>query len=272
MNALSNLCLSKIEKFYFKYFGKAKYTELNYRLFKTFIKCLGVNNWESSSVSGEKWVIDNLLMHYGFKKGAVFFDVGSNIGNYAKDVFAAYPNTQGFLFEPHPETFKKLERESILNSAKMYNIAFGEKSERLEFYDRADIPGGSSHASLYPEVISGIHLQTPVGIQVEVQTLDLFCIENQITQIDFLKIDTEGHELAVLKGAKNLIAERKIKLIQFEFNEMNIISKTYMRDFIELLSNYQLHRVLPDGYFPLNNCIQDIEIFGFQNILAIPKN
>lgn len=55
MNALSNLCLSSIEKFYFKYFGKAKYTELNYRLFKTFIKCLGVNNWESSSVSGEKW-------------------------------------------------------------------------------------------------------------------------------------------------------------------------------------------------------------------------
>jgi hypothetical protein len=90
--------------------------------------------------------------------------------------------------------------------------------------------------------------------------------------IDFLKIDTEGHELAVLKGAKNLIAQQKIQLIQFEFNEMNVVSRTYMRDFVELLSNYQLHRVVPDGYFPLNNCVQDIEIFGFQNILAIPQN
>ena len=201
MNALSNLCLSSIEKFYFKYFGKAKYTELNYRLFKTFIKCLGVNNWESSSVSGEKWVIDNLLMHYGFKKGAVFFDVGSNIGNYAKDVFAAYPNTQGFLFEPHPTSFNKLKSDSALNSANKFNIALGERNEKLKFYDRADVEG-SEHASLYCKAISGIHQQEVVEIEVEVQTLDLFCQENQISHIDFLKIDTEGHELAVLKAAR----------------------------------------------------------------------
>jgi len=153
----------------------------------------------------------------------------------------------------------------------MYNIAFGEKSERLKIYDRSDISDGSSHASLYPEVISGIHFQAPVETEVEIKALDTFCIENQIPQVDFLKIDTEGHELAVLKGAKNLISENKIKLIQFEFNEMNVISRIYMRDFIELLNNYQLHRVLPDGYFPLNNCVSDIEVFGFQNILAIKK-
>jgi len=270
MNALSNFCLSSIERFYFKYFGKAKYTELNYRLFKTFIKCLGVNNWESSSVSGEKWVIDNLLMHYGFKNGAVFFDVGSNIGNYAKDVFAAYPNTQGFLFEPHPSSFAKLNSDNTLKLANKYNIALGEKNEKLKFYDRADFEG-SEHASLYSEAISGIHHKSVVEIEVEVQTLDSFCKKMDISRVDFLKIDTEGHELSVLKGASHLISEKKIKLIQFEFNEMNAVSRTYMRDFSEFLCDYQLHRVLPDGYFPLTNCLLDNELFGFQNILAIPK-
>ena len=71
------------------------------------------------------------------------------------------------------------------------------------------------------------------------------------------------------KGAQKLLAGKSIRLIQFEFNEMNVISRNYMRDFLELLSNYQLHRLLPDGLLPLNNCVLDTELFGFQNILAI---
>jgi len=53
---------------------------------------------------------------------------------------------------------------------------------------------------------------------------------------------------------------------------MNVISRTFMRDFTSLLSNYQLHRLLPDGMMKLNNCILDTEIFGFQNIVAVNKN
>lgn len=84
MNKITDTFLSAFESQYFTLFGKAKHGELNYRLFKTLIKCLGVNNWESSYVSGEKWVINSLLKQYGFKTGGVFFDVGANIGNYAK--------------------------------------------------------------------------------------------------------------------------------------------------------------------------------------------
>lgn len=268
MNKITDTFLSAFESHYFTLFGKAKHGELNYRLFKTLIKCLGVNNWESSYVSGEKWVINSLLKQYGFKTGGVFFDVGANIGNYAKEVLASYPNTQGFLFEPHPASFNKLKSDSALNSANKFNIALGERNEKLKFYDRADLEG-SEHASLYSEAISGIHQQAVVEIEVEVQTLDLFCKENQISHIDFLKIDTEGHELAVLKGAQKFLAGKSIRLIQFEFNEMNVISRTYMRDFLELLSNYQLHRLLPDGLLPLNSSVQDTEIFAFQNIVAI---
>jgi FkbM family methyltransferase len=270
MKKITNTFLSVFESNYFKLFGKAKHGELNYRLFKTLIKCLGINNWENSHVSGENWVIKSLLKQYGFKNAGIFFDVGANVGNYAKEVLASYPNTQGFLFEPHPASFNKLKSDSALNFVNKFNIALGERNEKLKFYDRADIEG-SEHASLYSEAISGIHQKVVVEIEVEVQTLDLFCKERQISQIDFLKIDTEGHELSVLKGASHLISKKNIKLIQFEFNEMNVVSRTYMRDFLGLLANYQLHRLLPDGLLPLNNYVQDTEIFGFQNIVAILK-
>jgi hypothetical protein len=138
MNALSNICLSKIENFYFKYFGETRCGELNYRFFKTLIKCLAVNNWESSSVSGEKWVIDCLLKQYGFQDGSVFFDVGANIGNYANEVLTTYPTAKGFLFEPHPVSLKKLADGKNLRNAQVFNIALGEKNEFLSLYDRAD--------------------------------------------------------------------------------------------------------------------------------------
>jgi len=184
MNKITELFITAFERNYFKRFGKAKYGELNYRLFKTLLKCLGVNNWENSYVSGEDWVIKTLLKQYGFKTGGVFFDVGANIGNYAKEVLDYYPNTQGFLFEPHPTSFNKLKSDSALNSANKFNIALGERNEKLKFYDRADVEG-SEHASLYSEAISGIHKQATVEIEVDVQTLDSFCQVNQISHIDF---------------------------------------------------------------------------------------
>jgi len=269
MNKITDAFSSAFERNYFKLFGKAKHGELNYRLFKTLLKCIGVNNWESSYISGEKWVINSLLKQYGLKNGGVFFDVGANVGNYAKELLAAYPVAKGYLFEPHPVTFEKLNNDCSLGSFKKFNIALGDTNDRLKFYDRSDSVEGSTHASIYREVIAGIHSQSPIEIEVEVKTLDSFCSENNITKIDFLKIDTEGHELAVLKGARNLITNSNIKIIQFEFNEMNVISRTYMRDFLNELSSYQLNRLLPDGLFPLNKCILDTELFGFQNIVAI---
>jgi FkbM family methyltransferase len=238
----------------------------------SFVVGLGETGLTGNIYAGLMEYEDMAFLLHALRPDEIFVDVGANVGDYSKEVIASYPGTQAFLFEPHPQTFQKLENESALKAARKFNIAFGEKLEKINFYDRSDISGGSSHASFYKEVISGIHNQNPVGFEVEVKTLDSFCSDYNILKIDFLKIDTEGHELAVLKGAKNLIAQQKIQLIQFEFNEMNVVSRTYMRDFVELLSNYQLHRVVPDGYFPLNNCVQDIEIFGFQNILAIPKN
>ena len=61
--------------------------------------------------------------------------------------------------------------------------------------------------------------------------------EKKIDDIDFIKIDVEGHELAVLQGAVNMINQNRIKVIQFEFNVANILSRVFLKDFYDLLEN-----------------------------------
>ncbi len=64
--------------------------------------------------------------------------------------------------------------------------------------------------------------------------LDDFCNDHKISNIDLLKIDTEGHEKEVLEGALNLIKEKKIKYILLEFH----LSKMYKNYNIKDLENF----------------------------------
>jgi hypothetical protein len=105
--------------------------------------------------------------------------------------------------------------------------------------------------------------------QVELETIDEFCINNQIKEIDLLKIDIEGHELIALKGAINMLKALKINYIQFEFSEFNIESKTYFRDFYNLLcSNYNIYRVVKNGLYLIGNYNENLEVFQTSNFIA----
>lgn len=86
-----------------------------------------------------------------------------------------------------------------------------------------------------------------------------------------LKIDTEGNELAVLHGAQNALKNGKIEMVHFEFNEMNVISRVFFRDFWNLLHplGFQFYRLLPNSAFEITRYSPvDCEIFAFQNIIA----
>jgi hypothetical protein len=105
---------------------------------------------------------------------------------------------------------------------------------------------------------------------VELRTLDDFCAERGIGRIDLLKIDVEGHELRVLEGARGLLEADAIGFIQFEFNATNIDSRSFFRDFYELLSpRYRLSRIVRDGLYPIGAYSPRHELFvGPVNYLA----
>lgn len=252
-------------------FGRKIFYKLNKILFNCSLKGLGVLNYESNELSGEKRFLSDYLQR---KNNCIVFDVGANIGGYSRMIFEINPTATVYAFEPHPKTFQNLIKNIKNQKFYAYNYAIGHKSAggRITLYDYED-SNGSSHASVFKEVIETIHKKKSVEHKVEVITLDSFIKSNSITGIDLLKIDTEGNELDVIKGMSECLSEGKIKIIQFEFNEMNVISRTFFKDFWDILPNYEFYRMLPDGLVKINRYEPVFcEIFAYQNIVAILKD
>jgi FkbM family methyltransferase len=230
---------------------------------------MGILNYESKLDSGETFFIKKYLKS---KDTKVIFDVGANIGDYSRIIITEAPNSILYSFEPHPVHFAALSEVAKKYKFQAINVGCGDEKGKTKIYDYRD-KNSSGHASLYKNVIEVVHFSPAREYEIEITTIDDFVREHDIKQIDFLKIDTEGHELAVLKGAKEALSNGIIKMIQFEFNDMNIVSRTFFQDFKEVLKGYSLHRMLPDGLVPMKPYLGGrrvhYELFAYQNIVAI---
>lgn len=252
-------------------FARPFFRRFNVFMFEMSLKGLGIINYENDKVSGERYFIRHILPKIVKKQKPLFFDIGANVGNYSRSLLDNFPGALIYLFEPHPVNFSALEKNITSSNIRLCNVALGECSGKLVLYDRAD-KDGSSHASLHQAVISEIHKKGVVEYEVSVETMDGICERETIGEIDFVKIDTEGNELAVLRGARELIENRRIKCIHFEFNEMNVISRVFFRDFRKTLPDFVFYRLLPKGLLLLGDSPLSTELFAFQNIIAIPKD
>ena len=252
-------------------FARPSFQKLNSRLFYLALHGLGVLNYQNASISGERYLLSKWLPRAISGPNPVFFDVGANDGQYCEMLLEHFPTAFVHAFEPHPKSYSTLVGKAFpANRAKCHNIAIGASKGFLPLYDHADNVG-SSHASLYEATITEFHEHSAVATTVPVETLDELAMREGVTYINFLKIDTEGHELAVLSGASRLLRENRIGYIQFEFNALHVFSRVFFRDFRNILSNYDLYRLLPKGLLTLDANITMTEIFAFQNILAVSK-
>jgi FkbM family methyltransferase len=246
-------------------FARKFFYKFNKLLYNLSLKGLGVLNYESHKLSGEACFIENYVSKIG--KGIVF-DVGANVGDYSKILRKSNQDIEIYAFEPHPVTFQKLLKNTECLDIKTFNVGVGSVAGALKLYDY-DNQDGSSHASLYKDVIEQIHKGNAVEHEVKIITLDEFANEHEIERVSLLKIDTEGHEMEVLKGFEQFIRANKVDLIHFEFNEMNVVSRVFFKDFWDFLPNYDFYRMLPDGLAPIKHYSPVFcEIFAYQNIVA----
>jgi FkbM family methyltransferase len=198
----------------------------------------------------------------------VIIDVGANKGDYSLMVLAVNPDAKIIAFEPHPKTYLKLKENFAGKNVNSFNKALGSDSGLLNLFDY-ESNDGSTHASIYKGVIEEIHNKVSLHHQVQVEALDKIIANLDIKNIRLLKIDTEGHELEVIRGCSNALRNQTIDYIHFEFNEMNVISRIFLRDFFALLSGYELYRLLPRGMIKIDSSPLNSEIFAYQNIVAV---
>ena len=135
------------------------------------------------------------------RPGAVVFDVGANIGAYTV-LFAQWTGAAGrvFAFEPSPPSIAGLREQLRLNGV----------SDRVEIVEAAvshrpgsavfDCGGASGTNALVPDTESSAHM-----IRVDTTSLDAFC-EARGVHPSIVKIDVEGAELDVLRGARDTLA------------------------------------------------------------------
>jgi FkbM family methyltransferase len=231
---------------------------------------MGYLNYRDMHSSGEDLVVSLISK----KNNPLIFDVGAaDNSEFLKKIFARYPLADVYEFEPNPSAYRDLARRIKNSQVHMYQLGLGEKKGKVKLYDY-DHRTATQHASIYKDNIIESHKVKTKFHVINIQTLDNFIKEKNLRRdIDFLKIDTEGSELSVLKGAINLLRKRKIRYIQFEFNEMNVYSRVFMRDFIELLPNYDLYRMMPNYLVPIKPYTPWLsEIFSYSNILCVLKD
>ena len=228
---------------------------------------MGILNCNSAT-NGE---ISFLTKYLTSLERPVVFDVGANVGNYSESVKEICSTARIYAFEPHPVTFKKLEQSAVKYEYKAINMGMGSVNKRTILYDYKN-NDGSEHASLFKNVIEQIHGGESGGHDINICRLDDIVKALDIYKINLLKVDTEGNELDVLKGSEKAIRSGMIDVIHFEFNEMNVISRVFFKDFFEFLPEYDFYRLLPNGVLHISTYIPRMcEIFAYQNIVCVKK-
>jgi FkbM family methyltransferase len=199
------------------------------------------------------------------------FDVGANVGDWARLALSVNPGTRLYCFEPSRFTFQKLVANEFPAGVSCHNVGLGSAAGDTTLFVFEE---GSGMNSLYPR--SGLEDGWNIAPQsrteaVRIETLDGFCREHGIDRIDFLKMDVEGHELDVLAGATDLLARGAIGVIQFEYGGCNIDSRTFLHDFFAFFQarSYTLHKIFPDRLVPIVRYDQRLDDFQYQNWVAM---
>lgn len=196
---------------------------------------------------------------------SVIFDVGANVGEWTLNAARHWPLASIYAFEPSTDTFAKLEAATAGMHVTCVRSAVSDRSGQVQLHEVPGLPGLSS---LHARDLSTHGMEMTATEDVDAVTLDEYCGANGIAAIDVLKLDVEGHELAALRGARDLLKNGSIKFIQFEFGGTNIDSRTYLRDFVDLLgADFVIYRLLADGVELLHYSERE-EIFVTTNYLA----
>lgn len=143
----------------------------------------------------------------------VLFDVGANVGQTRKLFRFHLPDARIYSFEPVQATYQQLKNSAagdtncVLENTALGDVA-GEKTIRLFDNDMTVLN------SLRDDVMNNAANAREETISID--TLDHYCSANKIKKIDLLKIDTEGFEINVLKGAEQMLQSGQISFVYCE--------------------------------------------------------
>jgi FkbM family methyltransferase len=199
-------------------------------------------------VNGELLVQKTILKCFPSDRDLVVFDVGANVGEWSMQLLRMGGRSNSFLhaFEPVSSTMQMLKQN-------LYGLNTGWKFLPIQ---RALSDRDGISQMFVIEEGCGINAITPdpkLAIKrtetIQLTTVDDYCKVNNIPEIGLLKIDAEGHDLFVIRGARQLLSQNRIDVIQFEYNFRWIWSRTTLFEVFEYVNQmgYRVGKVTPKG-------------------------
>lgn len=171
----------------------------------------------------------------------VIFDIGAHKGAYTDFVLEQVPDANCYLFEPNMELVRKLIQYKNVSC-----LAVCERSGYSTIYITPKI--NDELSSIYKRQIfdeTGFYEKI-----VPCVSIDTFCIENIINNIDYVKIDVEGAELDVINGCHEMMDHKKIKFIQFEYGSTYIDANINFIDILKIanIRGYKCYELINGSF------------------------
>ena len=200
-----------------------------------------------------KWVEDFI------QENDVFYDIGANIGAYS---FVAYIKTLGkckiYSFEPGFSTFKNLCENIYINDFQdriiPLNITLSNRSGNDEFKYTSIFSGAAQHPGINVELDTSQFQKNLIFSQkIFKYTLDDVIAKMNLELPNHLKIDVDGHEYNILKGAEKTLSNSSLKTIQIEI-DINSADTTKIINLLEK-NNFEIIQKNQHGNSPIYDYI-----------------
>jgi FkbM family methyltransferase len=238
-------------------------SEIAFRIGRKLVNLYHGDNDFDFETNGELTVARVLLPH-----SRVVFDVGANVGDWVAMAVGIQPDAQYHCFEPSGATFRRLSQRELPPNVQRNHFGLGSRSEERTLFLFGEAVGSNS---LYARVGGEDHQLTQETVAL--RTLDEYCAANAIAEIDFVKIDVEGHELSVLQGASRMLSRGAIGVVQFEYGGTYIDARVLLKDVWELIGSsggqYSFYKIYPDRPRRVPEYRQTLETYQYSNWLIV---
>src|SRR5919112_1463092 len=180
---------------------------------------------------------DHIIEHFTPRQGDVVVDIGAHMGRYTI-IAAKRVGTKGkvMAIEANPSNFEMLNRNIKLNQLTniiSLNNAVYSKETKIKLY----LPGEELGHTIYNTVMSDRAKNEDKFVEVSANTLDYFLQLKGIMEVNWVKIDVEGAEFEVLKGATNVLSKSKDIALLIEIHNLSGGTNLY-RPILEFLRLY----------------------------------
>ena len=213
--------------------------------------------------TGERWLLERVAAF-----GDRFVDVGANVGDWLGMVREALGERpfSAIAFEPSRSAFARLQTAfGDDGRVRLVEAAAGNEPGTLAFFEEDDAGKGST-------LVAEFMRTKGTTRTVNVVALDLALREAGWDHVDLLKIDAEGYDLQVMRGARELFASQAIGAVQFEYNRAWQLAGDTLRGAYTLLEphGYEVFVLKRDGLYTLNYLRYE-EYFEYTNFVAIAQ-